>query len=691
MSILKCVMGVAIAVALTACGGGGGNPGVVSGPPLPPVSAPGSAAIVPVPTLTLSFVNAFGIEVTDHRLDQTQPRFLSISLKKSTGGAATYERVVVTFDSAQAVLVPAVNTQLTDASGNLLVRIAPASVDSTAAVVVTAAATVEGTALSKTYNLQNSAGTVLLSGLSVTPISVQKGQSVNVSVGVQVNGATATSNSVAVTFASACGIVSPASALVDSTGHATAVIQTTAVGTPCSVTATATGGGLASNTYVVNAAPVTGIQFVSAAPSLIYQNNSGGVNTSLVTFKVINASAAGVPSILVNASLTNLDGGINFCGSPASATSGPTGEVSFSICAGTLPTTVQVLAALNSDSTVKTSSNALTVQTGLATQRFFDISATELNFYAGGEFTTQYTGNSVLINVYLADRQGNPIPNGTSIVFVSEGGQINSSGLSSCVISAGKCSVSLLGQAYRPLGSNVSGADPRPGRVTVLAYTDGEEYFIDANNNNRFDTGELFEDLGFPYIDKDEDGVFTASYNNLAPNTAESETSYPIPAGSGGKACPLTSNVGLSVLNTCNETWNGYTKVRRKIVIVFSGGELGQPGTYNSSTNPFGYDTTIPLGYRTQVKSKSATQIIVQLSDRDGNPLPSGTGISTNVLPSGTGCTATLFGNVVGNTIEPSIHSATLQGCTSANTVEFIATVTATPNIVSKFSVPVPP
>ncbi|MYM35540.1 hypothetical protein GTP38_14485 [Duganella sp. FT94W] len=43
--------------------------------------------------------------------------------------------------------------------------------------------------------------------------------------------------------------------------------------------------------------------------------------------------------------------------------------------------------------------------------------------------------------------------------------------------------------------------NPRPadGRVTVLAYALGEENFVDANGNNRYDKGETFTDLGDPF------------------------------------------------------------------------------------------------------------------------------------------------------------------------------------------------
>jgi hypothetical protein len=338
----------------------------------------------------------------------------------------------------------------------------------------------------------------------------------------------------------------------------------------------------------------------------------------------------------------------------------------------------------------------LTVQTGLPTQRFFDISATKLNFYAGGYFTSQFNGNSVDITVFAADRQGNPVPDGTKVIFVSEGGQINSAGQSSCLIANGRCSVSLIGQDYRPMGSTAAGGDPRPGRVTVLAYADGEEYFIDKQDvngiyNNRYDAGELFEDLGSPYIDKDESGAFVSAYKNLVTNTDDGESFYPMPAGSTGvEACPSNSNVGLSVAATCNGKWDGYTKVRREMVIVFSGGEIGQPG-FKSLVNPNGYDSSIPARYHTGVVSQSTAEVTVQLSDRDGNPLPADASLAAEVIPSTSTCKATLQGSQIGNTIEPTIHTATLETCKTGDTIRFKASVTVSGGTkISAFDVTLP-
>ena len=48
---------------------------------------------------------------------------------------------------------------------------------------------------------------------------------------------------------------------------------------------------------------------------------------------------------------------------------------------------------------------------------------------------------------------------------------------------------------------------PYGGRSSVLAYTLGEESFVDVNGNDEYDFGESFEDLSEAFLDKNEDGV----------------------------------------------------------------------------------------------------------------------------------------------------------------------------------------
>lgn len=704
MKMLRWVVAPLMVAALAACGGGGGSAGTqVVGSGTDAGTGTGTGAVTSS-AMSLQLVDSTGAVLASPTLSQTEARNLKVTLKNAAGAVQAFKRVVVTLDSPLAVLTPQSGTQLTDAAGVAVFAIAPASVASSGAVTATAKASIDGTEVSKTLDLQITAGNVALSGLSVNPTSVQLGQSVNVSVNASVNGQPAASNSVTVAITSTCGTVSPASAQVDSSGKASAVIQTTVSGS-CSVAATTAGvASPATASYTVTTAPVTGIQFVQVSPAVIYQQDSVGANSSIVKFKVIDSNGNPVSGQTVNAALINPTGGVHFCDAAASAGSAvsaaPSGEVSFSVCSGTQPETLQVRATLAGASGIFTDSNILTVQTGLPTQRFFDIAADRWNFYAGGLFTSQYSGDSVNITVRLADRQGNPVPNGTPVVFVTEGGQINKSNISSCIVSDGNggCSVPLIGQEYRPLGSmNVDGSplgDPRPGRVTVLAMADGEESFVDKNNNNRYDSGELFEDLGVPFMDKNEDGLLTLAYKNRITNTDEGEVSYPIAAAAvGSTACPSNSNPWLSQPGTCNGVWNGSgtksdgsrytpTKVRRSIVVVFSGGEIGQPGQY---------DASIPLASRTAVLDRSTSSIIVRLADLNGNPLSADAAISVSVRPETSECTAKLLGSVIGNSTEPTVHEAILEKCKGGEIIEFTVVTTAgTLSKTSMFTVTVP-
>ena len=655
----------------------------------------GGTVITGSPTMDISLVDVNGVTISSKALSQTAPRFLKVVLKTKAGVAAPYTRVTVALDAPDAVLVPASGIAFTDDTGVMLMRVSPASVSSAGGVVATATASVESVALSKALDLAITSGTVALSDFAVAPASVQQGQSLTVSVAVQVNGVTAPSNSVPVTFTSPCGTATPSPALVDSTGRASAVLQTTATGT-CSVTAGTTGNVSLAGSFAVTAPPTTGLVFVSATPALIYQSGSVGVNQSSVKFKVVNSNNDPVAGTAVAATLTNTNDGITFCNAPTTVTSGADGTVTFSVCGGTVPATVQVRAALVSSPAIFTVSNILTVQTGLPTQRFFGLSSSQPNFLAGGYFTAKSNGYSTTITAYAADRLGNPVPQGTTIVFVTSGGLISSdTGSSSCVVSGttGRCSVTLYGQEYRPLGSastlgtspTGAGGDPRPGRVTVLAYTDGEEHFFDANNNNRYDPGELFEDLGRIYLDRDNNKVFEGAYTNLQTGSLESDNALSMPAGSiGSLTCGTTdiaANPGLSVEGTCNAIWDGFTKVRRSLVVVFSGDAIGQPGSYS---------TTIPVSKRTQTVSANASAVTALLADLDGNPLPADATTAVEVILANdtSTCSALLADTTIGNASEPTQHTAALTTCGTGDRIKFV--VTAPNGRVSSYTVAVP-
>ncbi|MBK7003742.1 MAG: hypothetical protein IPH37_00300 [Burkholderiales bacterium] len=98
------------------------------------------------------------------------------------------------------------------------------------------------------------------------------------------------------------------------------------------------------------------------------------------------------------------------------------------------------------------------------------------------------------------------------------------------------------------------------------------------------------------------------------------------------------------------------------MVIIFSGGEIGQPGDY---------DASIPVGNRTAVLSSSKSAINVRLADLNGNPLPADAALSTSIIPSTSTCKAEGFSGVIGNSTEPTSHGVVLDSCAGGEIVLF--------------------
>jgi len=161
----------------------------------------------------------------------------------------------------------------------------------------------------------------------------------------------------------------------------------------------------------------------------------------------------------------------------------------------------------------------------------------------------------------------------------------------------------------------------------VLAYTEGEEAFIDANGNNQYDAGETFFDMGQPFLDSNENGVYDA--------TSEQKIGDPsIPgAGIGSTACAAHPFLTANVANTCDGQWGG-TRVRGELVIVFSTSFAAPPTFFNVDS----------------------TGLSLTLSDQNGNAMPKGTIISA-ALSGGTHCSLVeVIPPTVANGTNPTVH-----------------------------------
>ncbi|MBW8190230.1 hypothetical protein K0504_04200 [Neiella marina] len=240
--------------------------------------------------------------------------------------------------------------------------------------------------------------------------------------------------------------------------------------------------------------PVGNIEFVSADPTFIYLEGSGGQTTSSVTFKVTDTNGRAKQGESVDFSLASGDDKVDL--SVLTALSDSNGEVTTTVRAGSLPGSARVQAIVtDSDPVISTVSSELAIATGLP-----DIDSFSLSFSVHNPESWGYDGEEVDVTIRAADHFGNPVSDGTSISFITEGGAIEPS----CETAGGVCTVSWTSQDPRPINA----------RVTVLAFAEGEESFTDNNGNGLFehdaDTFDTAYDIGEAYRDDDEDGI----YNN---------------------------------------------------------------------------------------------------------------------------------------------------------------------------------
>ena len=247
----------------------------------------------------------------------------------------------------------------------------------------------------------------------------------------------------------------------------------------------------AMNFTIDTSNPAGTIEFVSASPSLIGINGTTHLtqlpSQSTIEFVVKDNQTNPVYGQVVNFFLTTGVGGIAL--EPATSVSDIDGKVSVVVHAGDVPTDVRVRANVE-DTEVYTLSSELIISTGYPDQNSFSISADILNPEAWS-----YDGEVVNVTIRAADINNNPVPDNTAIYFTTEGGAIQSN----CLTEDGACSVEWRSQAPRP-------AD---GRVTILAYAQGEESFQDLNGTRRYEAGTdtLLTDLPEAFLDENENNV----------------------------------------------------------------------------------------------------------------------------------------------------------------------------------------
>lgn len=672
---LKLLMCASLALALAACGGGGGNPGAVGGGG--GTSSPGTGTAAGEPRMTVAVVDSAGTSVNS--LSGGQTGLVRVKLTDSAGTAAA--NAIVKFTASDTSLVeftPASGSALTDATGTAVISVKPSSVTAAGAVAITAEGVVGGKTASASVNIAVGAAPLTVGALTLTPAPAGKlpaFSTVAISIPVTSGGQPATTVP-GLSVTSLC--VGDGTATIVMGALANGVQTATYTNNGClrgtdRITASI-GNSSQSVSLDVDAANIGTMQFIGSdlQGTSIVLKGSGGLGrkeAAVLSFRVVDRNNNGLAGVDVNFRATTYTGGLTVM--PTSATTDATGRVTTTVSSGTIPTPVRVIAeATRNGSTISGLSDALTISTGLPMQKTMSLSADRYNIEGG-----EHDGEVAKMTIRLADQYGNPISDNTAVNFITEGGAIGSSAQGACTTLNGECTVQLRSQNFRPAN----------GRVTVLAFVQGIEDFVDVNGDGQYsctnfvdangavpavyrplvDTcvsgGEPFVDMGDPFLDTAEDGVYQGATGDL-----------PIPYNS------------TTYREAGNGKW-GINFIRASTVIAFSGSEPFLKRvvcTVNTCRDWTAADGAEDVVAGVGGASCSARTLSFRVYDRNNNPLPEDTAVT------GGDVDKLSFGEFLpalvpsSNTIGGTIHTVTVKPdttCAHGSVVVKVTTPRGTP------------
>jgi hypothetical protein len=438
--------------AVSACGGGGGSPGTVGGG-----SGAGTGTIAPTAaaSMVFSFVDVNGQAST--AVTSAAPLTARVAVKDAAGKAVVNALVTFATDNALAILSPSSGTTLTDANGIASVTLRPASLAVSGAGKMTASVTIAGNTVAGESNYMIGATALTLSALTLAPNQIAAYGSTTVSVDVLAGGVKY-ADRLNIAFSSACvaaGKATFAASVPTNNGTAQAVYRDQGCANNDVISASVVGAANASTATLAIAAPAAAsVQFASATPtdkSIVIQGQGGllRTETAILTFKVFDifnhplpnqpvtfSIVPGTSDVVLNKSLDSTDAN---------------GEVITTVNSGSTPTTFRVQALLGNGTS--TLSDSIVVTTGLPVQAAFSLSVTKANV-EGWSYDSGTTIPASIINILLADHFGNPVTDGTPVVFQTNLGAVGSSSKGGCNTSNGGCSVDFRTQNPRVAAVN---------------------------------------------------------------------------------------------------------------------------------------------------------------------------------------------------------------------------------------------
>jgi hypothetical protein len=462
-----------------------------------------------------------------------------------------------------------------------------------------------------TVQLGSGTGAQFQSGvLGISNATLSAGGSTSLTAVLQQSDGSLYTQAATVTFNSPCiasstATIQPQAAVATSTGIATATYVAQGCSGADNVTATANIGGtslVASGTVNVAQAAIGSIAFVSATPTNIALRGTGDAGrpeSSVVVFKVLDASGGPRAGAAVSFALNTTVGGMTLTPAAATATSDAQGLVQIVVNAGTVSTSVKVTATITSVTPqISTQSSQLTVTTGIPTANNMSLAVGCQNI-EGWEFD----GVQTSVTARLADRFQNPVPDGTAVTFHSEGGKIGAQCTTATTASEGAvCAVNFTSQNFRP----------SDGRVPLLAMAIGEESFTDSNGNGAFDAGETPFDTSEAFEDDAGTGTYQAGNFFFDFN---SNGAFDGPDGQfNGVLCNDSAR--------CGGSRSAGIGARNEIIL--------------SGSSPFVDEVDANLDVLPGLPTIRPGVVRFWIRDVNGNPMPGGTIVSATVSANGT-------------------------------------------------------
>lgn len=430
---------------------------------------------------TLATATTSGAAVSVALVDANGAPAVSLSNSSSLTGRATVvdkngkpiagALVTFTADANLVALSPSSGTTLSDANGVASVGLRPASLASSGAGTLTASTTVDGNAIFGSRNYQTMATSLSLSPITLSSTSIPAYGSTTISVNVMAGNAKYTERQLDVLLNSPCvaaGKATVATTVPTVSGTAQAVYRDQGCGTTDVISATASGIVSSSSATLSIAAPTAAsVQFVSATPSdrsivIRGQGGLGRVETASLTFRVFDTFGNPLSNQRVTFSTVTTTITLN----KLTDTTDANGQVVTTVNSGSVPTSFRIRATL--DSGASTLSDSLVVTTGLPVQRAMSLSLTSPNVEGWGHDSGTSTPAS-MVNVLLADQNGNPVPDGTPIVFQTNMGAVGTSSKGACNTNNGGCSVDFRTQNPR---FPTPGSPATPCNTTASGWTD---------------------------------------------------------------------------------------------------------------------------------------------------------------------------------------------------------------------------